>query len=385
MRNEASARLWTWRRVAALALGLLLLAPAARAADLYRVQGVPVDATAESAVAARRIALEEGQREGLTRLLRRLTSPEEHGSLPAVGSLPIERYVNSYEITQERVGPTRYLAALNVSYVAAEVQALLRGAGIPFVTRRSDPILVVPVEETAKGPVAWLEASPWRDAWYDGVNRALVTVLALPLADLGDVSAAPPEALLAGDKAALDALAARYGTQSVVVATAQLDRTPDTGKLARVAVAARRADAWNRPLLEGVVELAPEEDEAATLARTVDRVIAAIENDWKRQTLVRAGPVSTLTAAVPLADLASWVQIRRGLTGLPEVRSVQVESFGQTAARVTIGYEGGLADLASAVERVGLSLAQENDGWHLRPAGGPADLPAAWPALPATR
>ena len=128
------------------------LGSAADAADLYRIQGVPVDASAESGVAARELAIANGQREGLTRLMRRLTSPAAHDRLPDVSTVPIERYVNSFEIAEEKVGPNQYLGVINVSYIAAQVQGLLGSAGIPYVTRRSDPILVVPV--TVAGGVA---------------------------------------------------------------------------------------------------------------------------------------------------------------------------------------------------------------------------------------
>ena len=79
--------------------------------------------------------------------------------------------------------------------------------------------------------------------------------------------------------------------------------------------------------------------------------------------------VSTVAATVPLAGLASWVQIKRELTALPEVRWVAVGSFTQTRARVTIGHLGDLERLKAAVGRVGLELIEETDGWQLRPAG----------------
>jgi hypothetical protein len=387
MRNEASMRSrWRrWRLAVAVAAAVLGPAPIANAADIYRILGVQVDATAESAVAARERAIDAGEREGLVRLMRRLTSPTAHERLPDVGSLPIDRYVNSFEIAEEKVGPTRYLATLNVSYVAAEVQALLAGAGIPYAERRSEPILVVPVELTDGGPSTWVETSPWRAAWYQGLEQATVTVLALPLGDLADIAAAPPAAIVAGDKAALDALAARYGTSMVVVAPARVERAPDTGEVLRVAVSARRADAWDQPLLDAVVEAAPEEEDAQTLSRAVGQVVAAVEDAWKRDTLSDLGPASALPVAVPLADLRGWVQIREDLTSLPEIRSLGVESFTQREARVMIGYRGGLDELMAAVERVGLSLALESDGWRLRPAGGlPAAYQAPSPALPAT-
>jgi hypothetical protein len=126
----------------------------------------------------------------------------------------------------------------------------------------------------------------------------------------------------------------------------------------------------------------PAEAEARALELAAGLVIAAIEDEWKRRTLVPQAAASRLVAAVPLADLAGWVQIRNELAGLPEVRSLEVESFSQQRARLAIGFDGDLARLAMALERVGLSLVEENDGWHLRPAAGPAGYPAPFSAPP---
>ena len=100
MRNEASARPW-WLHAAAVALALLAMVSTADAADIYRVQGVAVDATADSGVAAREMAITSGKRDGLRRLLLRLTAPSAHDRLPDVSTGPIEEYINSFEIAQE--------------------------------------------------------------------------------------------------------------------------------------------------------------------------------------------------------------------------------------------------------------------------------------------
>ena len=383
MRNEACSGPWWWR-AAILAAAILAWSGQLQAADMYRILGVPVDATAESGVAAREQATAAGQRAGLTRLMQRLTSPTAHGRLPDVSAVPIERYVNSFEIAQEKVGPNRYLGTLNINYVVAEVQSLLNRAGIPHVQRRSDPILVVPVELSDGAPAAWDESSVWRAAWYEGIEQATVTVLALPLGDLGDIAAAPADSLMAGDQVALDALASRYGTESVVVAAARIERAPDTGKPARIDLTVHRAGAWGTPLLATTLAVGPEEDEPAALSRAIGQVVTAIEDDWKRRTAGHIEPVTRLAVAVPLADLAGWVQIRRELTGLQEVRSLGIDSFTQAEARVTIDYQGDLEGLIAAVGRSGLSLAEESDGWRLRAAGGLVDysVPAAVP--PAT-
>ena len=101
MRNEAY-RWLCWLRLLPLAALLLALASPAWSAEIYRIDGLAVDATAESGVAARGLAIANGQREGLTQLMRRLTSPTTHGQLPDVSTVPVERYVNSFEIAQEK-------------------------------------------------------------------------------------------------------------------------------------------------------------------------------------------------------------------------------------------------------------------------------------------
>lgn len=383
MRNEASARSW-WLHAAAAALAMFALTAVARAADMYRVQGVPVDATAESGVAAREQAITAGKREGLRRLLERLTAPSAHGRLPDVAAGSIEPYVNSFEIAEEKVGPNRYIGTLNVSYVATAVQALLEGAGIAYVTRRSDPILVVPIELVDGAPVAWVDSSPWRAAWYEGIDQATVTVLALPLGDLADVASAPPEAIAAADRSALDALATRYGASTVIVASATLRQADPAGGLSGVDVTARREDAWNRPLLKTVVEAVPEETPDATLGRAVGQVIAAIEDSWKAQTIGRDEAMQKLPVVVPLAGLQAWVQIKRDLGELEEIRSLTVDMFSQSEARVQIGFVGELEPLRAAVGRVGLALDQESDGWRLHPADEPAALESQPYVSPAT-
>lgn len=380
MRNEPGP--WSWPFTSTLMAGtlvagllLLLAAGPLRAAEIYRVDGVPVDATAASAVAARDIAIDQGERDGLRLLMRRLTSPDHADRLPDVATVPIDRFVNSYEVAEERLGPTRYVAKLNISYVATEVQDLLRGAGLPFVERRSDPILVVPVEAATPEPVAWDDGNAWRQAWLAGLDQATVAVLVLPLADLSDMSTAPAPALLAGNAAALNALAARYGAGRLVVASARLERAPGGGAVERVDVTARDSHAWNPPLLQRQVAAEPGEDEARLLARAVGLTVAAIEDGWKRDTLTRAQGHAALVARVALADLGSWVQIKRDLEGLREVRSLSVDAMSRGSASVLITYDGELADLSAALAGIGLALVEERDGWHLRPAAETGGVP----------
>jgi hypothetical protein len=305
-------------------LGALLLAgiglasprPAAAAVDPFRVAGIPVDATAANAVAAREQAIAGGEREGLRQLLRRLTLPEDAAHLPPVEGLKADDYVQSYEIAQEKLGPTRYIATLNVSYVPDQVRALLRGAAVPFLDRRPDPVLVLPVLETDQGPDWWGDANPWRAAWNAGAATSQLVELRLPLGDAGDVSSVTPATL--SDPAALGALAQRYGAQLTVVADAK--PRPGTSGPPAVALTVTPPDTPDQPFLRETVAGQPADDQPAVLGQAVQRTVAAVELGIKRRLIVRDTQLSTLRVGVPLADLSSWVQIRRTLGGVPEVR-----------------------------------------------------------------
>lgn len=364
------------RRLLALALlGLALLLPGAAEAarDLYRVAGIPVDATADDAVAARAIALERGEREGLALLLRRLTLAESAGALPDVGRLDIQRFVRSFEITAEQVAPTRYVASLNVTYDPGAVESLLAAEGIPAVTRPPPPVLLVPALGRDGGVDLWGEDNPWRAAWdTPAVENTLVEIV-LPLGDLADVSTLRPGDLAAGDAAAADGLAARYGTEDVVVAT--LDGLPPGADPPppELRLDVRRLSGDRAQLLAEALPVPAGATAADALTTAVTRVTRAVDEDWKRRNLVPAGRTASLIVEVPLADLAGWIQIRHDLEGLPVVRRVRVEALERTMATVIIEYVGELWQLESALGGLGLILSQESDSWRLLPAGAPRD------------
>lgn len=417
------------------ALAVAALSPAARAAttaDLFRVDAVPVDATAANAVQARQQALEAGQREGLRRLLSRLTLPEDRTRLPQVEAAAVEGLVESYQVASERVGPTRYLASLNLAYAPDGVRRLLRDAGVPFIERPLDPVLVVPVLTGPGGAVVdlWGDANPWRAAWNERGAASPLAEIRLPLGDAGDVASLAPESL--EDPAALARLGERYGVSTVATARARpipaASPPGDAGSVGgdaagggepsaaatnltgvELGLEVRRTDEQpdadqsgadrpaGKPALRETLRAGTTtgtgtaaggnggEAGAELLARAVDRVVAALEADLKRTRLTPEAPPATLQAGVLLADLSSWVQIRRGLETLPEVRSVSVDRLGRGAATITIAYVGGLEGLQGSLAGRGLALVQENERWQLRQAGVPGAFPAPSPASPATR
>jgi hypothetical protein len=368
MRRSAAQALPRLAAPALLVLALLALAPLGRpagAADLYRAELVEVDVTASDAVTARARAIEQAQRQGLRLVLEQLTLPDPR--LPDVDQLDIDRYVRSFEVAEEQVSPTRYIAKLNITYDPGAVEGLLRGSGVAYIDRPPEPVLVVPAIRRGSAWALWQD-DPWRLAWNARPDRGRLLEILLPLGDGWDVASLPAEALGASYFPGLDSLAARYGAVTAYVAAAELP----TGELApgmpvRVELLGATYEATPAPLTATTGQGL---DPVAMLEPVVAATVAALERSWKQDSLVRAGTPGSLAVEVPLADLFAWVQIRRDLETLPVVRRLRIDSLERARASLTIDYLGEPRDLEAALTRVGLSLVQEDDRWRLLRAGG---------------
>jgi hypothetical protein len=355
----------------AVAAALAVAVPG-RAQDWWTEVGIPVDVSAENAVAARQKGIEAGQREGLRRLLERLAPAEERARLPSVQGLPIARYVRSYEIAEEKVAPTRWLATLNVTFDPDAVSGLLTGRGLSVLEPTGAPVLlVVPAEERQGELVLWAREEPWWQAWERVASAERALRLVLPLGDLADLAALTPQRVEAGDRSTLDRLAERYGAADAVLVVAGPRPGPAAAGLGvRFLAGAGVLRGDPEPL---AVVAAGGADPLEAGAR---QAAARLVETWRKAGLVRSDRPAELALAVPLADLAGWVQIRRELETLPEIREVRITSIARHRAELVLRYLGDLGRLREGLARRGLELAQESGGWQLRAAGGqPATSP----------
>jgi len=354
--------------MAALILALLLaLSPSgARAVDVYAVSGIEVDVSAESAVEAREEAIASGQREGLRRLMRRLTVEEHFDRLPSVDGVDLDRVVRSFEVEEERVATTRYVASLRVAFVGEAVQNLLRGSGVPIVLGAAEPLLVLPVQRGDRGITIWRDDDPWRRAWEAEAERNTLLDIRLPLGDLWDVTTMRADALEGDPSEALARMAERYDAEAAIVVEAQPRQAADSGEVRLIETAVIHA--WRWPDAGGFteVEAGPNETAETLWRRAVREQMARLEAAWKRDNLVRFDDVATIPVRVSLTGIEGWAAIRRGLDSLPEITEVAIDRFSQEEAALTITFVGGRSQLARGLDRQGLMLSEEAGGWRLR-------------------
>lgn len=125
------------------------------------VDGIQVDVTRENAIAARQEGWRIAQRLGWARLWSRTTGRPENQA-PEMNDAVLNQIVSGIVIEEEQIGPRRYVARLGLLFDRARTGEML---GIGGITRRSAPMLVIPVMRTGSTAYALEFRTPWQAAW----------------------------------------------------------------------------------------------------------------------------------------------------------------------------------------------------------------------------
>ena len=341
------------------------LAARAQTADQRQFieRDVPAKASAEDAVQARETAIAEGQVLALKRLMARL-GRVDMARVPKVAPADVDRYVANFEIQREQIGARSYDADLTVTFRPEAVQDLMQRNGLSYGLVEVLPTVIMAYEP---GGDPFADADPWRQAVLDAASRSISVDPILPLGDAQDL-AVSEQAAQAGDRATLQGLADRYGARAVLVAAAAPQPAADGSGGLEIEGQYLDADGTVRALPTQTVPPSP--DGSPDYAAAATALFLAVDTKVAQGVVRSDATVSLLPVAVPLADLAGWVQIRHALDDLPEVRTTKVERMSRKEARLVLGHVGSVDDLRAALQRRGLDLSQETEGWRLLRAGG---------------
>ena len=402
--------------------------------DDYTVERIPVDVTAGSAAAARDQALLKAQREGLDRLAERFGAKP-----PRIAEARAPDYVMSFEIDSEKSSAVRYIAEVTVHYNPSAVNRLFGrtaavaggaagpgsggmggdvggdmgslsppagASGAAVISPGGAPanaILVIPVYEWAGARSLWDRNNPWFLAWARRAPAIMGRPIVLPEGGAADAAALTPQQAVDGDRAAIAALAGRYGTSDAVVAHATYEIDHSTGRPAfrialngfgeRLGGVAAREQVTGAPT-EFVDELAGRA--AVQAAHAVDAARTAPAS------AVAAPPASdggspfapdrierSILVTVPLRGPADLPAVRQQLSRLPMVARDELVALSREQAVLRLHYRGGAERLRVALADGGLVAEDDGAGWTLRrsgaaPRGGAAGAfpsPAAQPTL----
>jgi hypothetical protein len=365
-----------------LLLGATVLVGAALAEDANEAFSatVKVDATADSAAAAREVARIDGQRRALAAVIERLSGSSETKP-PKLDDKAITDMVDSFEVTDERMSAVRYIADYTFHFRPSKVRRLVRvvdstpaetgskgvadNAGKTPPDSGNRPTVVLPVYKDDASLTLWDDPNGWRAAWAQRPSGSGPARLTLPLGDAKDLAAIDAEKAGSGKSEALTSIAQRNGASEAIVALATA-RHQD-GRLAGLEVSVKRYRYGHLIDTQGnSFDADPGETEADFLTRAANAVAADIE---KKNTGARSDQQASLAVAVPITSLGEWLQVRERLASVASIRKVDLLSLSRQEARLEIKYVGGQDQLKSSLAEVNLDLGGDGPVWRIQPSG----------------
>ena len=374
------------RRCAGVAL-LLLVAAMPSAASLAEDQSegfsatVKVDATADTAAAARDLARVDGQRRALAQVIDRLSASADAAKLAKLDDKTITDMVESFEVANERMSAVRYLGDYTFHFRPSKIRRLVRiadsvpgeggakltlpdGSNKPAVPDSGGkPIVVLPVYKDAARTVLWDDANAWREAWGRRSGDTGAVHLTVPLGDASDLATIDASRAEAGKSEALAAIAQQNGGDEAIVALATARRQGD--RLVGLDVSFKRYRTGRLTDAQTTsVDADPGESEDVFLTRAADMVAGGIARKNPR-----SDQQATLSASVPISSLGEWVQVRDRLASVAAVRKVDLLSLSRQEAKIQIRYVGSADQLKSSLAEVDLGLGGGDPVWRLQISG----------------
>lgn len=388
---------------------------AASAADaVFVVPRVAVQASGDSATAAKNAAQMQGRRRAMDILLRRVTVEDDWAYLPrlaagqpasapaiAGGKTPValsdrtlETLESGFEVYGEKGSSTSYRALITYRFKPDAIRRLLRSSSIPYSETQTLPALVLPVLETAQGLYLWEGNNPWMSAWKSRPFINELTPMTTPLGDLEDSRNMSARQALALDGAAMAAMAKDYGVVQVIVAHARLDKSGGADRLSVRLLNAYRdtAAATVKPAGEDdggieniALQAAPPEQAAAKVgdvlasgvysegagqfgslaSRAIESTIAKYAASWKAKTLIDHSKESIVEATAFFQSVEDWARIRAGLNATPLVGSIQVFALSPKGAELRLKIFGDASRLTVALDAYGVVFWSEDGERYL--------------------
>ena len=368
-------------------LAVIVLASSAASAQneqIYVVEDVQVDVTADNSVVAREQALGRAPMEAFEILVQQRWPAGTWERLGRLDPSTVGGLVRGLAIKSERKSAVRYRANLSVRFDGPGVRLLLgpdqvAGGGTqrlqaPDVAGTIDPapreglsgpgptILILPIYTEAGQPALWEADNLWRDIWATDPVAGTPPPVVVPIGDVLDIGDIDAGRAFAGDVTGLPRMLDRYAADQAVVAHASL--VMETGAVQPsldvrgIAVGGSGSRVFFEQRYSGASEGARRE----IMLQAIKDLHAAMTGSALDELPSGGG---NLTVTVPLSGFNTWQEVRRRLGQVRLVQGTRLISLQLTNAIIEIGFRGSLDQLTAEMAASGLRLKQESNGWKV--------------------
>ncbi len=350
----------------------------ARAASVYTIAKVKIDARADNAVIAKQRALQEGPLQALKLMFKRLAPFRAYDRLASLTPAEADEVIDGFAVRSERNSSTRYLALLDYKFSRKKLQSLLVKKGVPFFDQRSKKQVLMPVfRGTDDQSVDKKNSRNWWRAWRTIDFKHALTDTRLYQPKQGDHELWQKITNGAGQQ--YDILRDRYAASKFILVDAQLNSQKN-----RLVLRIYGEDHVGP--IDYSQEIPFKDGASAKNYETVANIaFGIIEGRW-REPRITGDVVAVLSAPGQLDEAASskrlihetvflrvafrglrdWQQIKKRLQTIPGVQKMQVNSLSPRGADVRLKYPGGIERLQSQLSAYRFALDRSGKDLVLR-------------------
>ena len=348
----------------AIIIALYPLSAAAQLSAAYTVADVQVDETAESAAAARDIALQKGQALAYQRLMERIVPIADQGKVPKLQKAQLLQLVSGLEVSEEKTSSVRYLAQMTVRFSASAIRRFLRDVGVRFAETLSKPLIVLPVYRAEATLQLWDTGNLWLKAWRDLPRSDGLINLIVPKGETADIADISSEQAIAGNNEQIRSIARRYGAEGTLLTIASVAQAQGE-KFIEVSTSRLGPGGDDRTSVQSFAsnEGTSLQDVFVSAANNLRR---EIEETWKQDNLLRFDDHRELLAEVKLRGLPDLILLQKNLEVVSLVQKAELVRLSLNSALLRLRYLGDPTQLKLALAQLDMVLTQGSVYWKLR-------------------
>jgi hypothetical protein len=341
----------------------------AAANDIFTISNIEVVEKSDNAKQAKDNAIAKAQQEAFKKLLARVsTSPESQW--PVLSSGEIGELVQGFDVVKEKVTPKRYEGTLNITFNHELIEKLLQVNKINFITKTSEPIILLPVLSLNGENLLWDSSNSWHNAWKKQLGSSGFAQLIIPKGDDSDVSLVNLDRILSGealsdeDKSNLSKLMNKYRSKNILLAKATRSGDEQTIEV-QVELTYLNEEKPMKTTNKFSGQTGTDTLDKV-MANAVSSIINAIDADWKKEQEGETFASTLININVPIASVEEWNAIYKRLGGLDFIKGMNAKYVTVSYASLDLRYQGDYDSFLKRLEKEGLTLEKNSNGFFLK-------------------
>lgn len=328
--------------------------------DIYTVENVEVDVTADNAVQARENAMEEAQVKAYRMLAEKLLPPEEFEVFETPDSTTISALVQDFEVTNEQLSAVRYKGVFTVRFRPGAMRSRLAAGGTPYVEDvvQAGSLLVFPFYQYGSRMTLWEPSNEWMKAWVRPQEGEAESLTIVPMGDLLDVSQVRDDQALTYAPEMMKRMMARYEAEEAAILIAAPKRTGvEADAPLSLDVRLYEVGESGPEYMRSVsIDSLPEEGRDAFYDRSVREVKNMLRGNWKQKRVITPAQIRFFEARVHFTSVQEWVKTKNVLDRLPGMQTILIKGLKPKQAEVQLQYAGDEDHLRQALQRAGIVM-----------------------------